>query len=301
MSEKVYPPLVMPDGVGRHPVTVWSNGIALDADVYRPTTIEPDAALPAVVLGHGWGGSKLTAERYAALFASAGMITLTFTQSSWFGSGSPLQLVGEAPGLEDGNEALTRVRFIRDLVDPSAWIANLRAALDYIEGEPNVDPARIGLWGTSFGGGFAVHLAANDDRVKALVAQVPAIAPLRGPIAELARKRAIDTARGDADAIPQGVDLWPNMAGTPYLATMAHYDALSQVDRLTIPTLIIDAGDEEMFPIADNGARAAEIIKNTPDGVVDYQVIPGITHYGIYFEGYEPGSRAALDWWGRYL
>lgn len=301
MSEKVYPPLVMPDGVGRHPVTVWSNGIALDADVYRPTTIGPDAALPAVVLGHGWGGSKLTAERYAALFASAGMIALTFTQSSWFGSGSPLQLVGEVPDLEVGNEALTRVRFIRDLVDPSAWIANLRTALDYIEGEPNVDAARIGLWGTSFGAGFAIHLAANDDRVKALVAQVPAIAPLRGPVAELARKRAIDTARGDADAIPQGVDLWPNMIGTPYLATMARYDALSQVERLAIPTLIIDAGEEEMFPIADNGARAAEIIKNTPDGVVDYQVIPGITHYGIYFEGYEHGSRAALDWWGRYL
>ncbi|MBT2597468.1 alpha/beta hydrolase [Arthrobacter sp. ISL-72] len=218
MSEKVYPPLVMPDGVRRHPVTVWSNGIALDADVYRPTTIEPDAALPAVVLGHGWGGSKLTAERYAALFASAGMITLTFTQSSWFGSGSPLQLVGEAPGLEDGNEALTRVRFIRNLVDPSAWIANLRAALDYIEGEPNVDPARIGLWGTSFGGGFAVHLAANDDRVKALVAQVPAIAPLRGPVAELARKRAIDTARGDADAIPPGSSTprsWPTAYRAP--------------------------------------------------------------------------------------
>jgi pimeloyl-ACP methyl ester carboxylesterase len=299
MAEPVYPPLVMPDGVGRHQVTVWSNGTALDADVYRPASVDSGAALPAVVLCHGWGGSKLTAERYAALFASAGMITLTFTQGSWFGSGSPLQLVGDAPGLDDGNEALTRVRFIRDLVDPFAWTANLRAALDYIEGEPNVDPARIGLWGTSFGGGIGVHLAASDDRVKALAVQVPAIAPLRGPVAGLARKRAIDTARGDADTIPQGVDPWPDMPRTPYLATMAHFDPLSQVERLRMPTLIIDAGDEELFPIAGNGARAAEIIKSAPGGVVDYQVIPGITHYGIYFDGYGPGSRAALDWWGR--
>ncbi|MEU1443994.1 alpha/beta hydrolase [Streptomyces mirabilis] len=301
MAEKVYPPLVMPDGVGRQQVTVWSDGIALDADLYRPTDVAPDAALPAVVLGHGWGGSKLTAERYAALFASAGMITLTFSQGTWFDSGSPLQLVGDVPALDDGNEALTQVRFIRDLVDPFAWAANLRAALDYIEGEPNVDPTRIGLWGTSFGGGIAVHLAANDSRVKALAVQVAAIAPLGGRVAELARRRAIDTARGDFDAIPQGVDPWPNMAGTPYLAKLAHYDPLAQVDRLRIPTLIIDAGDEEMFPIADNGARAAEIIKNTPGGVVDYQVIPGIDHYGIYFDGYEPGSRAALDWWERHL
>ena len=97
MAEKEYPPLIMPEGVGRRAVTIWSNGIALDADVYRPTTVDADAALPAVALCHGWGGSKLTAERYAALFAAAGMITVTFTQGSWFGSGSPLQLVGEAP------------------------------------------------------------------------------------------------------------------------------------------------------------------------------------------------------------
>jgi acetyl esterase/lipase len=301
VAEKVYPPLVMPDGVGRQKVTVWSEGIALDADLYRPAAVATDAALPAVVLSHGWGGSKLTAERYAALFASAGMITLTFTQGSWFDSGSPLQLVGDAPDLDDGNQAQAQVRFIRDLVDPFAWTANLRAALDYIEGEPGVDPARIGLWGTSFGGGIAVHLAANDPRVKALAVQVAAIAPLGGPVAQLARKRAIDTARGDADPIPQGVDPWPNMAGTPYLAKLAHFNPLAQVDRLRAPTLIIDAGDEEMFPIADNGARAAEIIKGTPGGVVDYQVIPGIDHYGIYFGGYEPGSRAALDWWERHL
>ncbi|MDX3457118.1 dienelactone hydrolase family protein [Streptomyces sp. ME02-8801-2C] len=301
MAEKVYPPLIMPDGVGRQKVTVWSDGIALDADLYRPTAVGTDAALPAVVLSHGWGGSKLTAERYAALFASAGMITLTFTQGSWFDSGSPLQLVGDAPDLDEGNQAHAQVRFIRDLVDPFAWTANLRAALDYIEGEPNVDPARIGLWGTSFGGGIAVHLAANDPRVKALAVQVAAIAPLGGPAAQLARKRAIDTARGDADPIPQNVDPWPNMTGTPYLAKLAHFNPLAQVERLRIPTLIIDAGNEEMFPIADNGARAAEIIKNTAGGVVDYQVIPGIDHYGIYFDGYEPGSRAALDWWERHL
>lgn len=300
MAEKEYPPLIMPEGVGRRAVTIWSNGIALDADVYRPTTVDADAALPAVVLCHGWGGSKLTAERYAALFAAAGMITVTFTQGSWFGSGSPLQLVGEAPDLDAGNEALTRVRFIRDLVDPYAWTANTRAALDYLEGEPNVDSDRIGLWGTSFGGGIAVYLAGHDSRVKALSVQVGAIAPLSGPLAVHARKRAIDTARGDADAIPQGVDAWPDMTGTPLLATLVHFNPLAEVERLRMPTLLIDAGREELFPTADNGQRAAEILRGT-GATVDYQVIPGIDHYGIYFDGYERSSTAALDWFKRFL
>jgi uncharacterized protein len=300
VAEKQYPPLVMPDNVRRHQATVWSAGIALDADIYRPTFIEPGVRVPAVVLCHGWGGSKLTAERYAALFASSGMITLTFTQGSWFGSGSPLQLVAAAPDLDDGNEALARVRFIRDLVDPFAWVAHLRAAVDYIEGEPDVDTDRIGLWGTSFGGGVAVYLASNDPRVKALAVQVAAIAPLSGQAATFAHTRAIDTARGNAPAIPQGIDGFPGMDGTPHWATLAHYDPMSQLHRLRVPTVITDAGNEEMFSIANNGARAAEILRAA--GVdVEYSVVDGIDHYGIYFDGYEPSSRAAHNWFRRHL
>lgn len=307
MTEKDYPPLVMPEGVLRNPTTVWnSSGVALDADVYRPARIDPGASLPAVVLCHGWGGSKLTAERYAALFASAGMITLTFTQSSWYGSGSPLELIGEAgeegPGAPDGvTEVVTRVRLIRDLVDPVSWASNLRSALDYMEGEPDVDRDRIGLWATSFGGGVAVYQAAQDDRVKALVLQVPAIAPLGGPIADYARKRAIAMARGDAPPVPQGVDAWPNLAGTPHLGTLARFNPMAQVEHLRIPTLIRDAGAEEFFPAHENGARAAETLASVPGVEVDYEVIPGISHYGIYFDGYEQGSKDALSWLERHL
>lgn len=302
VPEPEYPALVMPDRVERRQTIVWnSSGVALDADVYRPVDLEADTSLPAVVLCHGWGGSKLTAERYAALFASAGMIALTFTQSSWYGSGSPLELVGDAPAVDGPNEVEARVRVIRDLVDPYAWAANLRVAIDYVEGEPNVDPTRIGVWATSFGGGIAVHHAAHDPRVKVLALQVPAIAPLGEPIRTYARKRAIEMARGDAPPVPQGVDAWPNLAGTPHLGALAHFDPLSQVDRLRVPTLIRDAGEEEMFPVADNGARAAEILRTIPGSQVDHEIIPGITHYGIYFEGYDQGSKDALAWLERYL
>lgn len=60
----------------------------------------------------------------------------------------------------------------------------------------NSDPARIGLWATSFGGGVAVQLAAHDDRIKALAVQVHAIAPMAGPTADHAPRRAISMAAG---------------------------------------------------------------------------------------------------------
>jgi acetyl esterase/lipase len=130
--------------------------------------------------------------------------------------------------------------------------------------------------------------------------QVPAIAPLAGPIADHARRRAISMARGDVPAVPQGVDAWPNMTGTPHMGTLAHYNPLAHVDRLRIPTLIRDAGEEELFPADRNGGQAAEILRSR--GVeVDYEVIPGIDHYGIYFDGYDKGSKDALSWFKRHL
>lgn len=65
-AEIEYPVLVMPETVERTTVKIWSNGVALDAYLYRPKGLAEEQRLPAVVLSHGWGGSKSTGERYAA-------------------------------------------------------------------------------------------------------------------------------------------------------------------------------------------------------------------------------------------
>ena len=288
LGEPVYPPLEMPDSVTRAKVTIWSSGVALDGDIYRPRIV--DAPAPAVVLCHGWGGSKLTCERYAALFAAAGIIALTFTQATWFGSGSRLW-----PG--SGTEA----HELRDLVDPADWIQNYLAAIDYLEGEPDVDPSRLGAWGTSFGGGTALHCAANDPRIRALSVQVANIAPLAGPMLAHAKKRATDIARGTYDPVAQGFDVIPSLAGAGNLAKWTHYDPLRQLDRLNIPTLLIDAGDEKMFAITENSGRAYELLEGKPGQIAHYEVIPGIDHYGIYFDGYDRSSQMARDWFVRHL
>lgn len=298
LSEPIYPPLVMPDSVTREKVTIWSNGVALDGDIYRPRAAPLSA--PAIVLCHGFGGSKLTGERYAAKFAEAGMIALTFTQSTWFGSAPQIRMRRET-GSGISVDASPQVDLIRDVVDPIAWIQNFLAAVDYIEGEPGVDRERIGAWGTSFGGGTAMHCAANDPRIRVLSVQVANVAPLTGGMLALAKQRAINTARGSYDPVAQGFDPVPGLPGFAELGKWTQYNPLSQLDKLSVPTLMIDGSEEKMFAITDNSGRAYEILKEKPGQIARYEVIPGIDHYGIYFDGYDLGSKLALEWFERHL
>lgn len=298
-----YPPLVMPPTVERTQVTIWSDGVALDGDLYRPKDFDTHRRAPAVVLCHGWGGTKLSAERYAAKFAAAGIVSLCFSHSGWGASGSRVLLAGEPPALDERNEALAKVRCIRELVDPVEWRQNFRAAIDYLEGEPGVDPQRIGAWGTSYGGGIAMHTAANDARIRVLAVQVAYLSGVQGPMRAHCQQRAIDIARGTIAAVPQGIDttFYPRLAGTPHLARFLQHDTIAEVHKLAVPTLMLDAGDEELFDIRDSSGKAHEILQAQGRVPVRYRVIPGIDHYGIYFDGFEEGSAAAADWFATHL
>jgi fermentation-respiration switch protein FrsA (DUF1100 family) len=301
--ELKYPELVMPPNVQRTTVRIWSNGVALDGDLYRPKDLGGDRRVPAVVLSHGWGGSKASGERYAAKFAAAGMVSLCFTHAGWAASGSRAVLVGDQPRLNENNEGVAKVRFIRELLDPVEWIQSYRCAIDYIEGEPNVDPKRIGSWGTSFGGGVAMHNAANDDRIKALAVQVAPLSVRSVPLVTRGRQRAIDMARGRIASVPQGIDgdLFPRLAGTPHLARLLQFNAVEEARKLTIPTLMLDAGNEELFDTRENCGKVHEILKSRATVPVRYRIIDGIDHYGIYFDGFDEGSAAALDWFSTHL
>lgn len=63
----------------------------------------------------------------------------------------------------------------RGQVIPQMQLDDLRAGLGWLAAQRGVDEGRIGLWGTSFSGGHALTLAALDPRVRAVVAQVPAV------------------------------------------------------------------------------------------------------------------------------
>jgi uncharacterized protein len=63
----------------------------------------------------------------------------------------------------------------RNQLFPQAQLDDYRNAVTWLSLQPEVDPSRIGAWGTSFSGAHVLHLGAFDKRIKAVVAQVPNI------------------------------------------------------------------------------------------------------------------------------
>jgi fermentation-respiration switch protein FrsA (DUF1100 family) len=127
------------------------GGITLRGWLFAPTATERRAAIS---MCHGFAAVKEHGlERFAAAFAEAGFVVLVHDHRNF--------------GSSDGAP--------RQDIDPWAQIADWRRAISYLESRPEVDPARIGIWGSSFSGGHALVLAATDRRVKCVVSQVPTI------------------------------------------------------------------------------------------------------------------------------
>jgi fermentation-respiration switch protein FrsA (DUF1100 family) len=127
-----------------------SEGLNCAADLYLPEA-EAAGPLPAIVLGHGFAINKPLLADQGRAFADAGFAALAIDYRYW----------GESEGEP------RRRNFPMDKAE------DYRNAVSYLQTRPDIDPARIGVWGTSFSGGTVLHVAAVDRRVKATVAQVP--------------------------------------------------------------------------------------------------------------------------------
>jgi uncharacterized protein len=127
------------------------GGVTLRGWLYLP---DGAGAHAAITMAHGYAGTKEHGlERFARAFADDGFAVLVHDHRGFGSSG------GEP----------------RQDVDPWRQIADWRRAITFLENRPEVDPQRIGLWGTSYAGGHAIVLGATDRRLRAVVAQVPTI------------------------------------------------------------------------------------------------------------------------------
>ncbi|WP_231707143.1 alpha/beta fold hydrolase [Tsukamurella sputi] len=126
-------------------------GVTLDTSFFRPDGAAP---APAVLLAHGFGGTKEDVRSEAEQLAGRGYAVLTYTAR---GFGKSTGLVG--------------------LDSPDAEVADARKLLDWLAARPDVqqdgpgDP-RVGVAGGSYGGALALLLAGHDKRVDAIAPRI---------------------------------------------------------------------------------------------------------------------------------
>lgn len=292
----------------RH-VDIWSDGTRISGDFFAPTNGAPGEKLATIVLCHGWGGLRSHLNMaYAPQFAAAGFNVLTFDYRGWGDSDSRLVLRGALPKPDEKGEATAQVQVIREVVDPYDQLEDITAVLNYLEGEPTVDMDRIGLWGTSYGGGHVVWMAAHDPRVAAIVAQVGAMNSTlaiatrmegQGGL-EVVERMAVQRARGEIDPVPQGQPISSGLRGTPILEKVATYRPVDFVDQVQAPTLIIDVENEELFDISENGRKVYDLIKERIPS--KYHLFEATTHYQVYSgEPYRQATQMAIEWFTEHL
>ncbi|WP_243469639.1 alpha/beta fold hydrolase [Klenkia marina] len=131
-----------------------ADAVELDTTTYVPASATDDEPAPAVVLAHGFGGSKQSVADDARDLAARGYVVLTYSAR---GFGQSTGQIG--------------------LDDPRYEVADLSTLLDVLAERGDVeldapgDP-RVGVAGASYGGALALLGAAYDPRVDAIAPQI---------------------------------------------------------------------------------------------------------------------------------
>lgn len=290
-------------GIDQKTITFWSDGSRLQGTVFTPKDIALEEKLPGILLIHGWGGHRGNLNKnYAPHFAKLGFVVMTFDLRSWGESDGFFVAETTLPPVNSVANVDVSGQHIRSIVNPFKMLDDARAALSWFVAEPNLQANNIGVWGTSFGGSLAVVTAANDRRVKALVTQM---APVNnqatfGQIPEgMVSAWETQRARGEITPYPGPESASPGLRGYPDMIAMKRYDPAAYWPKVSSPTLIIDAENEELFDRRVNGLALHQSLKGRI--ATNYIVIEG-KHYDLYRgDGYEQALKAAQDWFLEHL
>ncbi len=128
--------------------------VTLDTTLYLPDRAGSEHRVPAVLLAHGFGGTKRSVTDEAERLATAGYAVMTWSARGFGASSGRVHL----------NHPDYEVNDARQLIDVLA--AREDIALDS-RGDPRVAAA-----GASYGGALALLLAGYDQRVDAVVPQI---------------------------------------------------------------------------------------------------------------------------------
>jgi hypothetical protein len=302
----------LPPGVTTRQVTFFvDGGTPLYGKLFLPKGFSTVGRTPAVVVGHGINALSIGIEKYAARFAERGLVAMAIDYQSYGFSGSgsdDLRLLEPDTTTDAQPIAERRVRLLykRTNLNNVHEVADFRAAVSYLQGEPGVDPDRIGIWGSSNGGSVVIAVAAADARVKAVVSQVatPRPAPRRPvTIAPNRLDDAITRVRTGQGAEVDGGFSFRSKVDQWYTTRNQDVQPGAVLDQIakTTAVLFLPAERDELTRGPEGAVEAARFL--TDRGVTAQTIVlPYLTHFQAYsYAGFEVGSTLAADWFVRHL
>src|SRR6202030_2178519 len=288
-------------------VTFYSEGVKLAGDLFLPAGLQPGKRRAGIVLCHGYTGVRsIYLPDNARVLAEAGYVVLNFDYKGWGDSDGP-----------------------KTRLAPYSRVADVQAAVSFLSAHPQVDPERLGIYGTSYGGATVVFVAAIDPRVKCVVSVVGIgngarwMRSVRRPdeYHDLLDRAAADRVKraltGNSELADRNDVLLPDRQsaelgaaarrGNPAAGTQGPLGVIDDtlgfnpewvVDRIAPrPILFITTDDDRLVPPQESEAmyaRAGEPKK--------LAVLKGFGHYEIYGgDAFRQVTEETLAWYGTHL
>jgi ABC-2 type transport system ATP-binding protein len=268
-------------------VMAMGGGVRIDTSYF--TAGSSSQRRPAVLLAHGFGGSKEDVRDEAEKLARDGYAVLTWSAR---GFGKSTGKIG--------------------LNDPKAEVTDVSKLIDWLAKRPEVrldksgDP-RVGVTGASYGGAISLLAAAYDRRVDAIAPAITywnlsdALFP-NGVFKKLWAGIFINSGGGCDQFQPQLCAMYNRVAeaGKPDAAATRLLEERSPSavgDRIKVPTLIVQGQSDSLFPLGHADAMAKAI--RAGGAPVDVDWISG-GHDGGDMETGRVESRVG-SWFDRYL
>ncbi|AYL36162.1 alpha/beta fold hydrolase [Streptomyces fungicidicus] len=267
-------------------VMAVGDGVRIDTSYF---TAGPGGRRPAVLLGHGFGGSKEDVREQAEDLARDGYAVLTWSAR---GFGKSTGKIG--------------------LNDPEGEVADVSRLIDWLAERPEVrldkdgDP-RVGMAGASYGGAIALLGAGYDDRVDAIAPAITyfdladALFP-NGVFKKLWAGVFVNSGGGCEKFQPELCSMYERVAESgnpdaPARELLEERSPAAVADRIDVPTLLTQGQTDSLFPLGQADAAAKAIRAN--GAPVDVDWIAG-GHDGGNLEDDRVRQRVR-GWFDRYL